>query len=302
MLRRTIVLLISAYRDFTRNNSPYIAAGIAFWMIVCLFPMFLAGLSIVGNAFPAQGQERLIEGITSVIPVSDAYLREGLASVAASRGAAGAVATAALVWTATSVFSAIRKGVNHAWGIARPHYFLLERGIDLALLFGLGAIVVVLGWLSAVLELPAPLFRFVTEFGWFGLTAAVVALLYRYLPNTTISWREVWPGVIVGALFVDCVRLFFLWFVSRASGFDAVYGTMGALVAVLVWAYLSATGLLYGAQVCATHRATSQEDRTSDADGSRQHERAALKPSMLFGILMQWAVPPSLRQPNLRQR
>ena len=123
--------------DFMRNNCPYIAAGIAYWTLFSLFPLSLVGLSILSysNSTPVE-QTRMVEGIIEHIPVSKEYLLDIVSSVAEARGSLSTIAIAGLLFSGTAVFSAVRKGINHAWHVGQPHYFFLERAIDILMLIG----------------------------------------------------------------------------------------------------------------------------------------------------------------------
>ena len=163
------------------------------------------------------------------------------------------------------MFSAIRKGINHAWQIRQPHYFLAERGIDLLML--LGAAVYVLLWFvfttdalerPSILGLPEGLMgglvgRAFLEMVALVATFGVLLLLYRYVPNTRVTWGDVWVGALIGTIVFQVLRFGFAGFVYRFSNFTLVYGSLGALMMVLVWVYLSSFALLWGAQVAATY-------------------------------------------------
>ena len=266
MWRKALTLLNVALRDFSRNNCPYVAAGIAYWTIFSLFPLALASISILGFMYSTpEEQGQIVEGIVGLFPVSVDYLSGLVAEVAKARGTLGVLAIVGLLWSGTAVFSAVRKGINHAWHIGQPHYFLLERAIDLAMLLGvaiLALIVVifttnVLG-LSTVARPPDWLSgglvgKVLLEVLALAVTFGVFLLLYRYVPNTKVVWRDIWPGAIIGAVLFQGVRIGFTWFISNFSSFNLVYGSLGALMAVMVWAYLSSMALMWGAQVAVTY-------------------------------------------------
>jgi len=86
-----------------------------------------------------------------------------------------------------------------------------------------------------------------------GFTFGVFLLLYRYIPSTNVTWRDTWLGALVGTLLFHVVRIAFTWFVTHVEGFNIVYGSLGALFAVLSWAYFSSLALMWGAQVSATY-------------------------------------------------
>lgn len=263
MIRKLITLFGVAWVDFSRNNCPYVAAGIAYWTLFSLFPLVLAAISILGFVYSRpDDQSQLVEGLVKLVPVSRDYLVGMVAEVARARGALGILAILGLLWSGTTVFSAARKGINHAWHITQPPYFLLERAIDLMMLLGvavLALIVVVfttnLLGLSTVAAPPSwlaggLLSKVLIEAAGVVVTFGVFILLYRYVPNTRVTWQDVWLGALVGAVAFQGVRIVFTWFVSSFADFNLVYGSLGALMAVLVWAYLSAMAMMAGAQVC----------------------------------------------------
>lgn len=266
MVQRAATLLHVALRDFTRNNCHYVAAGIAYWTLFSLFPLALAAISIFSFIYTTpEEQAPLIEGIVRLIPVSEDYLVDLIGDVVKSRGTLGLVAIIGLLLPGAAVFAAVRKGINHAWHIGSPHPFLLQRAIDLAMLVG----VVLLAFITVMFTTNtlgvatlarAPSWlggdlvsRIVLESVGLALTAGVFLLLYRYVPNTSVAWRDTWPGAIIGALLFHGVGLGFGVFVANFSTFNLVYGSLSALMAVLVWSYLSSIALMWGAQVTYTY-------------------------------------------------
>ena len=266
MVQRAAALLHVALRDFTRNSCHYVAAGIAYWALFSLFPLALAAISIFSFIYTTpREQAPLVEGIVRLIPVSEEYLIDLIGGVAKARGTLGLVAIIGLLVPGAAVFAAVRKGINHAWHIGSPHPFLLQRAIDLIMLMsvvllafitvvfttntlGVGTLPEAPNWLGGNLAS-----RIVEESVGLVLTAGARLLLYRYVPNTTVVWRDTWPGAITGALLLHGIGLGFGVFVAKFSTFNLVYGSLGALMAVLVWSYLSSMALMWGAQVTYTY-------------------------------------------------
>ena len=263
---RVVTLFYVALRDFVRGNCHYVAAGIAFWTIFSLFPLALAAISILSFIYTSPEERTpLVEAIVRLVPVSKEYLVDLVQDVADARGALGVLAILGLLWPGTAMFSAVRKGINHAWGIGRPQNFLLERAIDLAMLVGMAflAFIMVLfttntlgvatlasvpGWLGGDLG-----GRVLLEIVALAFTVGAFLLLYRYVPNTTVAWHEAWFGAVIGGSLFQVVRLGFAWFAANFSNFNLVYGSLGALMAILVWAYLSSLTIMWGAQVAFTY-------------------------------------------------
>jgi membrane protein len=295
------------------------AAGIAYWTLFSLFPLVLAGISILGfmhHSSEEQGQ--LVEGLVKLIPVSEEYLVGVVSEVVHGRGTLGLLAILGLLWSGTAVFSAVRKGINHAWHISQPPYFLWERMVDLVMLLGvalLAFIVVVfttnvLG-LSTAAATPSWLTgglvgKVLLEVAAVVVTYGVFLLLYRYLPNTTLAWSDVWLGALNGAVLFQGIRIGFTWFVASFGNFNLVYGSLGALMAVLVWAYLSAVALMWGAQVCFTYSRIfgtragegplpeSQPEPDFKMVGDTRRQRGFLGMAI---TMARWLLPPKRSQP-----
>ncbi|MCY4625287.1 MAG: YihY/virulence factor BrkB family protein [Chloroflexi bacterium] len=259
MRNRWILFIRVVVADFFSNNCPYMAAGIAYWTLFSIFPFSLAGVSILGyiNSTSAE-QERMVERIIANIPVSADYLLDLVQRVAEARGALSTIAILGLFLSSTAVFSAIRKGVNHAWHVTKPHPFFIGRGIDLLMLVGVALLALMaatnlvglFSWgASTIWFVDEPLINLGLEAGLLVLTFAVFAVLFRYVPNTQVTWRDVWLGAMVGSVMTHLVRLAFSGFLINVGEFNLVYGSLGALMALLVWVYLSAMALVLGAEV-----------------------------------------------------
>ena len=263
---RVVTLFYVAFRDFVRGNCHYVAAGIAFWTAFSLFPLALAAISLLSFIYTSpEEQTPLVEAIVRLVPVSEDYLTNLIQDIADARGTLGILAILGLLWPGTAMFSAVRKGINHAWGIGRPQNFLLERAIDLAMLAGMAflAFIMVLsttntlgvaslasapGWLEGNLG-----GRVLLEIVALAFTIGAFMLLYRYVPNTGVAWRDAWLGAVIGGALFQGVRLGFAWYAASFSNFNLVYGSLGALMAILVWAYLSSIAIMWGAQVAFTY-------------------------------------------------
>ena len=258
-----------ALTDFARNNCPYMAAGIAYWTLFSLFPLALAGFSVLGFVYASpEAQLRAVEAVINLIPVSADYIENLVEELARARGTLGVVAVVGLILGGTTVFSAVRKGVNHTWHIGHPQYFMFERAIDLLMLLGVALLALLmvvlstdflgLGTLARLPERVAGGFagEAVVELATFALTFGMLLLLYRFVPNTKVEVRDVWLGALAGALLFQGVRIGFGAFLGVSSGYTLLYGSLSAVMAVLTWAYLSSLSILWGAQLTYTYSRT----------------------------------------------
>lgn len=259
MRNRWIIFIRVIIADFFSNNCPYIAAGIAYWTLFSIFPLCLAAVSLLGYANPtAEEQQAMVARVIEQIPVSADYVLNLVERVAEARGALSLIAVLGLLISGSAVFAAIRKGINHTWHVTRPHPFFVGRGIDLLMLVFVGLLAVIaatnlIGLVargaSTVGAVGEPLVNLGFDLGLLAASFVVLAVLYRFVPYTEVEWRDVWLGALIGSLMAYGVRLAFSGFLINVNEFNLVYGSLGALMALLVWAYLSALSLILGAEV-----------------------------------------------------
>lgn len=259
MLNRWIVFVRVIISDFFSNNCPYMAAGIAYWTLFSAFPLSLAAVSLLGFANPTSiEQEEMVARIIEQIPVSGDYVLDLVERVAEARGALSFVAVLGLLVSGSAVFAAIRKGINHAWHVTRPHPFFIGRGIDLLMLVFVGLLALIAGTnlvglvargASSIWFVGEPVVSVGFDLGLLAASFIVLAILYRFVPYTEVEWRDVWLGALVGSLMAYVVRVAFSGFLINVNEFNLIYGSLGALMALLVWVYLSAMSLVLGAEV-----------------------------------------------------
>lgn len=296
--------------DFSRNNCPYIAAGIAYWTLFSLFPLALAGFSILGFIYLSpEAQGRAVEAVIKIIPVSSDYIEALVGEVARARGTLEVVALLGLVFAGTAVFSAVRKGVNHAWHIGYPQYFLLERGINFLMLLGVALLAILMivvstdfvgvGVFAGLPERVAGgvVGKIVVALATFAATFAVLLLLYRFVPNTTVTLSDTWLGALMGALLLQGVRIGFGALLAASSGYTLLYGSLSAVMAVLTWAYLSSLAILWGAQLSYSY-SQSFGSHVGEVGSpvprivTRRREKGARGLRGVVATLVSWLLPP----------
>ena len=267
---RFVLFLVESINTFLLRNCSHIAGAVAFYMLFSLFPLFLAMISVLGFVLgPEAKHEELAVRLAETLPISTEYISETMHSVVEARAITGAASVLGLFTAATAAFGAIRKGINAAWGINQTRPFIKERMIDFALVLGAGLLLIAtlfsapaLGVLREVILFLAPETIYLTNFVW-ALTPVLIflvsafcicAVLYRYLPNTEVEMAQVWPGALLAAVALTGVSEALVWyFATFPFAYNVVYGSVGAIMALLTWAYLSAIILLFGALITASY-------------------------------------------------
>jgi len=258
-----------AVNEFLADNCPHLAAAISYYLLLSLFPLGLAAISIFGLIMkdPTMGA-KVTEAVTSFIPVSADFVGNTILAVSRNWGAAGIIATIGLIWAGMAVFNALRKSLNTAWGVRQPRPFFHERLMEFLMMIGFGVLMLMsLGLTTAfkvIREASLPVFGERILDGSLVWHSAVIAtsvfiaflaflFLYKVVPNTKVHWRHAAIGALVAAVLFEIVKNFFVWFVNNFATYNVVYGSVGVVIALMTWAYISAVILLFCAKVISVY-------------------------------------------------
>ena len=268
---RFILICASITNGYLDKNGTHLAAAITYYAIFSLIPLTLALMFILGTFFKGSDilEARLSLAVNALIPVSSDTVSEMIQTLSKTRAVAGVLGILGLLWVSTTVFGAIRKSVNTLWGVRQPRRFFHERLIDISFTAGAGLIMVVpialtagmgvLGEFVSTLRTGNPDSDWLTTipvkvFSAF-ISLTVFMFIYRYLPNTRVAFREIWPGALMAAVAFEGWKEVFLWYTRSFPVYDTIYGPVGTLLALLTWIYISANILLVGALVTSRYSA-----------------------------------------------
>lgn len=249
------------------------AAAVAFYALLAVFPALAALISLCGLVVdPATAAERL-QGLADMLPAGSGQMVAQVLDRTAAHGGRlglGIGLAAAALWSATAASMQMFGALNLAYGEVESRRLLPLCGI--ALLFALGAMAFVALALGGVLAVPAALGAQAGQGGdtdqllrflrWPVLLAAVsiaLALAYRHGPNRACPrWRWVSGGGVVAAAAWLLGSAAVSWYVEHVSSFDWLYGSAGAVLGFMIWAWVSCIAVLVGAALNAEleHQAT----------------------------------------------
>jgi membrane protein len=264
-------------REIKDDRIPFAAAGMAFYFFLAIFPAMIALIGILGLVDVDAGG--LVESIRTSLPggagdtVAQAVSRANSTSDAASLTATIFGLLVAL-WSASSGMAGLQSGLNIAYDVEHDRKFIGKRAVALLLLVATAALGIV----------PSPFFTFgdstaLTVLGWVFTVAAVMLLFsifYAVAPNRgRPSWQWVTAGGVVGAVVWIAGSLVFGWYVTSLSSYSRTYGSLGGVIVLILWLYLSSLAVLVGGELNA--ELERQADRTSnEGEGTpRAQEQSA---------------------------
>ncbi len=267
--RLTLLAIWRGVVGIYSSNDLTFASSIAYYTLLSLFPFFLLVFSILGSVTADPGDRAaILEFVLRYFPRQFEFVTTQLDAMQQSTVRLGIAGTLLMIWAAMGVFGAITSAVNHAWGVERqPSYlkhklisFIMLVAASLLLLAGLllvTAINVVEARWFAVVALHVPklsvLHHFAVRWGSTMVFIAVVGLIFYFVPNAKVRFRDVWVGAIVTGLLWRGALFGFSWYVRDLSRFSKMHGSIAAVVVFLIWIYISAVLLLYGVEVTAAN-------------------------------------------------
>ena len=259
-------MLGHALHQFHEHDLFTSSAAMSYFGLMALFPALLLMFAI-SNKLAAGSQ--LLTHAVDVYPGSSKFLRDTIEAF--SDIGFGAVITCIILvfWAGSWVFAVIERALNRIWG-AVSRTFLHGRALTIGMvgLVGLllSASVVVTGFLVALREMTGrlsprqiqryPLLISVGSAFWqvlfatgsYLITVALFVLIYRLMPKAEVTLRDTLPGAFLAGLLWEAAKYTFAWSLNYFH-YDQIYGSVGAVVAVLTWSYVSSLTLLFGAQL-----------------------------------------------------
>ena len=282
-LKRIFVVIRATIRRFSDEEGMHLAAGLAFYAFLSLFPLALLIISVFGFFFdPEEVTSWLIDLFGEQTPVSEDFLRDTVEAAAAVRGPIGILGLLGLILSSTLVFGAVMRSINRAWGLmgTGSRRFLRRKLWEFALLVGVASLFLLAVGATTFLEIlgerpfPGTEFRLAADNAFWrffvgliplGATAGILLLLYKFIPATEVRWRDVWLPSLLGAAAFKLTNNLLGWYIRSVGYYNAVYGPLTSVIILLLWIYVGANILIFGAALCSVLAARRRQPTSSDS-------------------------------------
>lgn len=248
------------------------SAALAYYALFSMFPLLLLTISLLGFMLEAgvplamDAQTIVLQAAQQTLPQARDLVERIIVTTRRTRGGTGLVGLIVLAWSASNIFTHLRLALNAIWDTGLPQGLggvlrLRIRALGMAISTGLLLLIFTLA--DTTLELLA---GYTTRLPWsatlwsvgrplllISTTVILLALLYRFVPRAPLSWVDVWPGAIVAAVGWEVLKRGFVWYTTSVADWAAVYGPITGVIGLLLWLYLSAQVLLFGAEFAAAY-------------------------------------------------
>jgi membrane protein len=263
---------LSAWRalvDLLFSEDLTYAASIAYYALLSLFPFLLLTIGLLG-AVTADDADRVsvLSFVFRYFPTQLDFVTSQLDALRAARLQLGVAGSLALIWGSLGVFGAVTSAVNEAWGVEKQRSFWKHRLVSFLMLVAAGGVMMIALALVSLIQM--------AQATWFGAMLASnvwltnvqtialrnlatmllvigVGLVFYFIPNAKIRFRDVWVGAILTGILWRLAFQGFAWYIRVNAGLKMVHGSVAAVMVFLLWVYVSSIILMYGVEFTAAY-------------------------------------------------
>jgi membrane protein len=259
-----------------QDKAPQLGAALAYYTVFSLAPLILVLLAIIGVIFrddPAGAWDKITQQMSYFLDPSAVQVVQSIAQKASQPGKstiATIIGVALALFGASGVFGQLQDALNTIWGVkAKPARgiwgFLRTRFLSFAMVAGICFLLLVSLAIEAVLKgfsqyvqsvLPGGLVAAMAVYLIFDFAVVVLlfAMIFKFLPDVKIQWRDVWIGAVMTAILFGLGK-WLLGFYLGSGAAGSAYGAASSLITLLLWVYYSSQILLFGAEFTQVHAA-----------------------------------------------
>jgi membrane protein len=263
-------LLLKLLKDSTlacvNDNTSMFGAALAYYTAFSLAPILVIAIAVAGLLFgPEAASGQIAAEIKSVVGDDGAKAIESMVADAnkpTSSAWATVIGFVMLLVGAAGLFGQLQGALNTIWKVkAKPGRgimgFIRDRFLSFSMVLGTAFLLLISLVVNAILAALGSLFgewgasivgqglNLVTSF---AVITLLFAMIFRFLPDAKIAWRDVWLGAVITSLLFS-IGKFIIGFYLGQAGTASAYGAAGSLAVLLIWLYYSAQIFLFGAEL-----------------------------------------------------
>jgi membrane protein len=277
MSTKDLISIVKAtFAAWNRHEAPRLGAALAFYTILSLSPLVIIVVALAGLVFSrSTAQAHILSQVQGMIGQDGGKAVESMLANA-QKPAAGILGTIvgilSLLFGASGVFTELRSALNLIWEVKPEETsgvvaLLRERFFSFGMVLSIGFLLLVSLVVSTVLAaigkffggllpIPSPALAILNFLLSYVGVAILFGLIFRFVPEAGIRWRNVWPGALVTAMFFTIGKTLIGLYLGKSS-VGSAYGAAGSVIVVIVCVYYSAQIFFFGAEF--THACTEHQ-------------------------------------------
>ncbi len=245
-------LLKKAYSKFNADRCPLIASALVNAGIFSLFPLILGILSfsffILGSS---QGIiEKILPILKQIIPIGLEEIIKNIRAIRQTSIIIAIIGMLGFLWGSASIFGAIESSLNLIWKAKKDRPFFKKSLITMAWAFLAWIILItsvgITFWASAIglkgIVKFLPIVNII-------ISTFVFGLIYWFFPNRKVKFKEVYIGALFAGIMWEIAKILYSFYVTKVVDYSKVFGSLSAMILLLLWLYYSAFIFLFGAEL-----------------------------------------------------
>jgi membrane protein len=256
---------VDLYTGINDDNVFNGAAALGFYLTLAIFPAFIVLMTVIPYLPIDNIDQAIMDLLDQALPEESAALVEGIVVEVTQqqRGGLLSFGLLATLWAASSGMYAIMQQLNITYGVKEERNVVVARLTAIVLSIGCGALIVgafalvVLGgviedWIGNTLGYSEALVTAFRVFRWLVIALSLMlalAVIYRYAPNVEQRFAFITPGSVLGVVLLVAASLGFSFYISNFADYDATYGSIGAVIILMLWLYILGLVLLVGSEI-----------------------------------------------------
>ena len=268
LFSKILLIIRGAIASFEREGGARGAAGMAYYTLFSFFPLLIVLVTIISYVVDSvEASQRVTELVISVIPVSQNFVEVNIQRILIVRNSVGLLSLLFFVWSGSNAFSMMVHHITSAWPEGERRPFFQKRLFGLAMVVVLIVVLFVLMFSSTVLHavvrykdiIPGGDLLFSSWLWAFGAKVLYWIVpflffysLYRIIPMGRVPVRAAGYSAVGITIVWRVASMGFQWYLASGfSRYEVIFGSLSAVVAILLWIYISSLILFFGAHVCA---------------------------------------------------
>lgn len=242
----------NAYRKFNADRCPLLASALVHSAIFSLFPLLLGVLSlsvyVLGSS--QSFMDKVVPILKMIAPIGIEEIARSISVVKHTSIIFAIVGIVGFLWGSASIFGAIESSLNVVWEVKKDRSFLKKSLVVVVAAFIvwvilIGSVVITL-WMNAI-----GLRGFSTFLPALNLIVSVMVfgLIYWFFPNCSVGFKSAFAGAVFTSVFWEIAKFLFSIYITRIVDYSKIFGSLSAIVLMLLWLYYSAYIFLFGAEL-----------------------------------------------------
>lgn len=264
-------ILWEARGAFIKDGCMNLSAALAFYTILSLIPFLFLIISAAGYLLGSseEAHQMVVAFMDGFFPQASGLILKEVKAISQRAGVLGWVGILTMIWTASVIFSSLEFAMGVVFRVEKRRKFWKSRLLALSMIPGASVILLLSLFVTASTRVMENYGLQVWEWGFsrsaffdflvgylspYLVLAAAFTAIYKIIPNASISFRHAFSGGASCAFLFELAKHFFTWFVVRAPKYNVIYGSMEAIVILVVWVSYSSIILLFCAEVVSAYR------------------------------------------------